>query len=229
MTYAVLELRVKRRIARRKASITADFLDEMQSAQRELEIGQTLPSILDTTTAAIETPAAKTFVTDLPPADYLKLYDDQGLFYFREDPVANPKAGEFHAKRLDTRNQLVSKRNASFGVTGGPQPSTIYYVIYKDAGTWKVEFTPEQSISIWFGMRYYAKQDILTGTNNNDWTLEWGDLISSMAGLALAMSYRDKNAIEYFSQMEQKYRRQMIGRTESELFDDVDLVMGDPD
>lgn len=212
-TYAELELRCKRRLGRRTMNITADFLDEMKAAQIKLEKSGALPKWLKTTTGDLVTPSGDVLLTGIPPADYIRVYDDQALVYDADDEA------ERRVIRLDTRNQLVSKRNA--GVSG----NIYWYEVSKTV----FEIVPAQSVDRTFRLTYYAMDTILTGANDNQWTANEGELIMGMAGVELATWLRDDRALQYYTNLAATERRRMVNQIESDEWGDIDLVMGGPD
>lgn len=217
-TYAELELRCKRRLGRRGMTLTTEFLDEMLAAQEGLEKSGQLPKWLKTWSALETTPAGNILLTNLPPADFIRIYDDQGLVYLDEG------GKEQHAKRLDTRNQLVSKRNA-----GNLTSEDIYYYIDDISNTKYIEISHAQTRDVQWRLNYYAADTVLNGSNTNNWCANEPDLILGIAGQELAHWLRDDRALQYFQGLEAKGRRRMMVQVEADEWGDTDLVMGDPD
>lgn len=215
-TYTELEARCKRRLGRRGMTITTEFLDEMIAAQEELEQLPTLPKWMKSLTAWITTPADDIILTSLPPADFIRVYDDQALQYLDEGGT------EQRAIRLDTRNQLVSKRNAGI-------QEDIYWYLDELSATHSIEIAPTQTRDVDFRLSYYAKDTVLTGINTNNWCLKDPNQILGTAGEQIAVWLRDDRALKYYQGMFQKARGQMIRRIEADEWGDMDLVMGDPD
>lgn len=213
-TYAELEARVKRRLGRKGMTITADFLDEMKAAQIKLEKSGALPKFLRTTTGDLTTVAGLVILTGIPPTNYIRAYDDQALVFDDTD------SAEQRAKRLDTRNQLISKKNA--GITEGQ-------IFWYEASKTEIEIAPELSVDTVFRLTYYAKDTVLTGGNENLWTANEGELIMAMAGEQLSVWLRDDRALKYYQTLAATERRRMVNQIESDEWADTDLVMGDPD
>lgn len=220
-TYAVLETRVKRRLGRRGMTITTEFLDEMIAAQELLEKMGALPKWLKTISANFTTPAEDIILTSLPPGDFIRVYDDQALEFLDDD--GNYK----RAVRLDTRNQLVSKRNAFSALSNqNSVDEDIYWYLVSNT---EIEITPTQSRDVDFRLTYYAAETVLDGGNDNQWCEFEPDLISGMAGIELATWLRDDRALKKFTSQAQTARRILVNQIESDEFGDVDLVMGGPD
>jgi len=217
-TYADLEARFKRRIGRRGFTVTTEFLDEMIAAQEELEGMPQLPKFLKAQTLWETTPQGNILLTNLPPADFIRVYDDQALAYLAED------GKEKHAKRLDTRNQLVSKRNAGVSPNG-----TIYYYIDEMGGTKYIEISHAQDRDVQWRLTYYAQDTILTGANSNLWCAREPNQILGFAGMNLATWLRDERALKYYQGLYSSARSKMIRQIEADEWGDTDLVMGDPD
>ena len=220
-TYALLEARTKRRLGRRGMTITSEFLDEMISAQELLEKMGALPKWMKVISANQTTPEGDILLTALPPADFIRVYDDQALEYLTSD--GNYK----RAIRLDTRNQLVSKRNsfAALSNQDSVADDIWWYLVASD----EIEITPTQTRDVDFRLTYYAAETVLTGANTNQWCAEEPDLISGMAGIELATWLRDDRALKKFTSQAQTARRILVNQIESDEFGDVDLVMGGPD
>ena len=213
--YAELLARAKRRIGRKNFQFDTDFLDEMKAAQERLEKGPQLPRWMKTVSAYATTAAGSISLTDLPPANYIRVYDDDGLTYLDTD------GKEQRALRLDTYEQLRQKRNDP-----DSYDSSIYYF---EISKTSFEIAPTQTRDVQFRMRYYAKQTVLTGANENDWVANEPDMILGAAGVHLATWLRDANAQAYFSGLFADARGQMLKQIAADEFSDVDLVMGDPD
>ena len=214
-TYAELELRAKRRLGRKGFNITTEFLDEMIAAQEQLEKMGALPKFLRTTTGDFTTlKDATTPLVGIPPADFNRIYDDQALVYDDDD------GNEKRAVRLDTRNQLISKKNA--GITEG----TIYWF---QVSKTVIEIAPKLSRDTVFRLTYYKNDTVLTGSNENGWVANEPDQIMGMAGVELSTWLRDDRALQKFQQQAQSARRIMINQIEADEWGDTDLVMGDPD
>ncbi len=211
--YADLENRCKRRLGRRGFTITTEFLDEMKAAQEKLEMSPQLPKILKKTTASISTPLDAVTLTSIPPADFIRIYDDFGLLYV--DDASNEKG----AIRLDTRQQLISKKNA--GISG-----EIFYFIVSNT---VIEIAPKLTRATFFTMNYYAKDVVLNGANENLWTGNFGELMLGMAGEQIAVWLRDDRALQYFANLAATERRRMVIQVEADEWGDSDLVMGGPD
>jgi hypothetical protein len=202
-------------------TITTEFLDEMIAAQELLEKMGALPKWLKTISANKTTPEGDIILTDLPPADFIRVYDDQALEYVTSD-------GNFkRAIRLDTRNQLVSKRNAFSALSD--QNSVADDIWWYLVSPTEIEITPTQTRDVDFRLTYYAAETVLTGGNDNQWCTFEPDLISGMAGMELAVWLRDDRALQKFTTQAQTARRILINQIESDEFGDVDLVMGGPD
>ncbi len=213
-TYAELELRVKRRLGRRGMTVTTEFLDEMQAAQEELERMGALPKWLKVTTGDFTTlEGVTTPLVSLPPADFIRVYDDQSLVY--DDDEGNERL----AIRLDTRNQLISKKNA--GISG----EIYWFQLSKTA----FEVAPALPRDTVFRLTYYAKDTVLTGSNENLWVANAPEMISGMAGYNLACWLRDDRGKQYFERVAGLARRSLVNQIESDEWGDTDLTMGGPD
>jgi len=214
-TYAELELRCKRRLGRRGMTITTEFLDEMKAAQEKLERNPTLPRFLKVREPGVGAAGATTLVN---PADFIRFYDDAGIEY-TIDGTTEKK----FATRLDTFQQLQSKIN-----NGIPEGQMFYFIDESSSGiTFRIN---EQTEDFSYAYRYYKKQPVLTGANDNKWTTgPQAEYIMAMAGVELAVWLRDDRALKYFTDLEAKERRSMVSQIESDEWGDTDLVMGDPD
>lgn len=216
MSYSTLLAQAKRLLARRSALFETDFLAEMQQAQIRLEEGPTLPSQLIVISPYETTGAGAEELTGFPPSDFIRFADDQALAYIDDD------GNEKRARRLDSRNLLVSKRNA------GIREGVIYWFWNPDTAGGTIEIAPALSRDTDFRWRYYAQQPVLTGANDNVWTTLFGQLTMSEAGKFLAASYRDKDALSIMTSIYNEQRRKMVFREASEQLDDDDMFMGDP-
>lgn len=223
-TFTSLELRAKRRLGRRGMTITNEFLDEMIAAQELLEKMGTLPKWMKTTSSNQVTLKNLTVLTNLPPTGFIRVYDDQALVYDDED------GNERRAIRLDTLNQLISKRNA-FADTdlGNTTAADIWWYMDSDGNTKSIQITPTQTRDVTWRLKYYAAETVLDGGNTNNWCALEPDMIMGMAGIELATWLRDDRALKKFTSQASIGRRTMVNQQESDEFGDTDLVMGGPD
>ena len=212
-TYSECETRVKRRLGRRGMNITTEFLDEMQIAQEELERMGALPKWLKKTTPNETTLEDAVILVNLPPSDFIRVYDDQALVFDDIDGV------EKLAVRLDTRNQLISKKNA--GISGG----IFWFQVSKTI----IEIAPALPRDTVFRLTYYAKDTVLDGGNENLWVAEAPELISGVAGYNLSCWLRDDRGKQYFQELTGRARRSLVNQIESDEWGDQDLTMGGPD
>ncbi len=217
MSYTSLYSQCVRRLGRRQGGdIATAFLEEMQAAQDFLESNPQLPRFLKTSSTQV-TAANLADLQNLPPAGFIRVYDDAALTWVDSDGNTQ------EAKRLDTRSQLISKINA--GITEG----NIYYFIDEANGTVLIRINP-QTESFDYTLTYYAEQTALTGANDNLWTTgRQQRLIMAIAGKHLAQWLRDDRALQYFQGLEQQEYGRMIRQIEADEWGDTDLVMGDPD
>lgn len=219
-TYAELLARTKRRFGRKNYNFDVDFLDEMKSAQEELEEGPTLPNWLLKDLTATPNPitaGTTSFVLSHTNGKILRLRDDRAIEYLDSDGNLQQM---WH---LDTYQQLKQKKDN--GIPSGK----IYYWIDRQDDAWTVHFEPEQTYSLTVIVNGFAPEATLTGSNENGWLRNEPQLIVGLAGVNLASWLRDDRALQYFQGLEQRGRRRMITRVESEVWADSDLVMGDPD
>lgn len=213
-TYSELESRCKRRLGRRGMTITNEFLDEMLASQIRLEKSGALPKFLKKTTADFTTlEGVTTPLVGLPPTDFIRVYDDQALVYDDDD------GAERLAIRLDTRNQLISKKNA--GISG----EIFWFAVSRTV----FEIAPALGRDTVFRLTYYAKDTVLDGNNENLWTANEGELIMAMSGVNLAIWLRDDRALKYYDNLESRERRRMVMEIESDEWGDMSLTMGGPD
>ena len=224
-TYTALELRTKRRLGRRGMTITTEFLDEMIAAQELLEKMGALPKWMKVTSADVTTLAGNAILTGMPPTGFVRVYDDQALEF--KDTDGNYR----RARRLDTRNQLVSKRNtfAALSNQDSVDADIWWFLDTITGGVKQIEITPTQTRDVDFNLSYYAAEVVLTGANDNKWCTFEPDLIMGMAGMELATWLRDDRALQKFTTQAQTARRILVNQIESDEWGDQDLTMGGPD
>ena len=216
MAYATLLTSMKLRLGRRAASfLDSDFLAEMILAQERLEQAAFLPRFLKKTSGDEVTTAGEFVVSALPPAGFLRLWDDMPLSY--DDEGGN----EHEAKKVDTYQELVSKYNA--GIATG----IIYF--YFDPSNNTFHIRPEQSRDVTFRCRYFGADTVLSGANDNLWTAKAGELLMAEAGLMIASSLRDTERMQFFATLQQGQRNKLIRADEAEAQAGSDYTMGEPD
>ena len=203
--------RIKRRLARTRATgIDDTILEELKQAQTDLENGATMPWFLLQRFEQVTPQAADTeLLTELPPTDFLRLYQDLGVFMIDSDGKRQP------CVREDYDMWIQKTSSTSF--------STPWYTVL-DAG--QIFVRPAPTVTRTFGMWYYRRDTTLTLGTDNDFTVELTGLILSMAGEAVALGIESPRT-PWFTQQIPIHRKAFIARNTAMEEANRERIMGD--
>lgn len=181
----------------------------LQSAQRTLEKGKTLPDWLITYNAAIVVPAG-----DLAffPSDFLRMTDEYELYY-----INNDAAQVFLPRKNYTEayTAFVANGDADDSVVISA-PNTYPQVVVVRGNTGLLLPTPTVDLTVY--LTYYAKAEVLSSDLENAWLLNAPDYLIGEAGIMVAGNLRDKDALTAFTTMRNRGAQSYLGEIiETEL------------
>jgi hypothetical protein len=202
-------------------ALDAKVITQLAAAQERLEDEAFLPDFLyqkqDITINAED--------VDLEVAltRYIRLHDRSGGIWYE---LANAEDGETHKKlpRVDERNLFVQRYPGSLAVGGVVQA---YFMVDRLA-----TFRPKpsalatQNLTIHF---YQSESVIPAAGNSTLWTQRAADYLLGEAGLILAQTLRDKDALGLFQALRSAGKARLIKRSQSDEQADQEYMMGDRD
>lgn len=169
-----------------RSNLTAKAILRLQEAQRDLEMGKTLPWFLQKVDQALTLSSGNPTVTI--PTDFIRFVDDELIRY---TPSGATKQFVIPRKRFD---EAMFQYGSSATAAGAPQvfarrSLTFFFFPYPDT-TYNLTWS------------YFAKAALLTTNVENLWLQYAPEYIIGEAGLRLARDARDEKAIKIFSDMQ---------------------------
>ena len=212
MDRAAAVSRVQQKLAFR-TDLETEIIEALQDAQVELEKETTLPWFLQSEVSSISTVDGEERIK--LPSDFIREWEDDPLWYYNASAAEDPDKWAPLAK-----DDLEELREAYPG-EGAPKAYQL------DVKYFRLFPTPD---GVYVLKMIYYKHDTTLATNvENLWLEHFPLLLISKAGLSVATSLRDKDAIGVFAVMEQQHYRSMVNDTEARRHASKRYIMGGPD
>ena len=215
-TTAVAE--IKRGLGFRQTQDSSIIL-ALQSAQRILETGRTLPDWL------IEYDAEIVVTADDPeialPSGFLRMHDDYDMYYSNSNSarVFIPRKNYTEAYQA-----YVASGDEEDGHI--EQPTSSYPKVWVQRSNEAALLIPTPSVSFSMFLTYYKAAELLTSNVENAWLKYAPDLIIGLAGIKIAGPLRDKGALEVFSTQYKMGQGSFMGQKVEDELAGRGLVMG---
>lgn len=209
---------IKRGLGFRQTQDTA-IVAALKEAQRELELGQTLPNFL----LEFDAPVAVTADTNTIalPAGFIRLHDDYQLYYTNSDNanVFIPRKNYTEAYQA----YVASGREDDSAVIG--QPSS-YPKVFVPLNKTEAILIPTPTVSFTAYLTYYKAAAVLDSDIENVWLAHAPDVLVGMAGMIVAGNLRDKDALSEFTRRAGMGKKSLMGDIVEDELGGRGLVMG---
>lgn len=188
------------------------IIEELSTAQDQLERGPTFPQFLLTEDAYIRTDIDE-FRIPLPD-DFIAEYEEGCLWYWPDDTDTDGVCLEKYSKEYldDLYGRVATGTPLAYARVGG------YFSIFpKPDGIYEIR------------MKYYAKDTAISAmqqTETNKWLTYAPDTIIGKAGAVIATALRDNFALAKFTEMESEGRRVLQIKNTYDEMANSDLIMG---
>jgi hypothetical protein len=181
----------------------------LQEAQRELELGKTLPKFLLQTNQILVLPLH--FNLAPLPAGFLRI-DDSNIPWYANDDLS---IVYLSIKREFLEAHKAQWRNGEFSppVVGVIEKSNINFINNSD----------KQYNIFW---SYYKAATVLTSNIENEWLANAPEWLIGEAGWRMAMDARDKDATALFDMMRKTGRAAVFGEIVASEESSGPLIMG---
>lgn len=192
-----------------RTTLESTIIRAVQSVQRTLEAGTSLPDFLLVYDATISVTADDPVFT--LPTGFLRMHDGYDLWYLdaTDGRTTLPRKNE------------VEARSAYGDITD----STHGKVWVKRGSTGLLVPTPTSSDS--YFLTYYAADTVVTaGGDTNLWLTHLPDIIVGLAGIEVMGAARDKDASTYFQQRASRGERARMTMIVDQELQGRPLVMG---
>ena len=201
-----------------RPNMDTTIIEALKAAQRILETGRTLPEWLLEFDANVAVTADNPAIT--LPTGFLRMHDDYDLYYTNTD-----NARVFISRRNFTEayqayvasgdeDDHVEQANSSY-----PQ---VWVMRGKSAGI----LVPTPTVSFTAKLTYYKAAQVLDSNVENAWLLNAPDLLIGLAGIKVAGTLRDKDAVAAFTTQYKMGQGSFMGDVVENELAGRGLVMG---
>lgn len=169
------------------------IIAKLQEAQRQLELGRTLPNFLISYDEEITVTASTAEVA--LPARFIRLVDEYDMYYTNTygNRVFIPRRNYTEAYQA----YVASGEADASDVTEDTSEGYPQVFVLKNKTTAILVPTPTVSFTMY--LTCYVGAEILDSEIENSWLLNAPDVLIGLAGMKVAATLRDKGAIELFS------------------------------
>jgi len=189
----------------------ASIVAALKQAQRDAELGQTLPNWLVAFNAPLN--VIQPFgAVDAPPG-FIRLHDEYPMFYFGPDgdTVSIPR-----------RNQ--TEAIAAYGQA--PAVAGTYPQVMSVLNKTLFGLYPAPGVSFTAYLNYYKAEPVLDSDIENQWLKYAPNYIVGMAGVHVAGDLRDRAAAEKFNLMARIGQKALLGDIVEDELAGRPLIMG---
>lgn len=182
----------------------------LQSAQRTLEKGKTLPTWLG---AGASLPVVAGNESVALPVGFLRFFEDELPYYLNSDNKRILLSVKRYDEAFDAYGNITP--------TTGSYPKVIVMITKSLAS-----LLPTPGVSFGLIVNYYRAADVLDSDIANKWLDNAPDYIIGEAGMQIAMQLRDKDALSGFTAMRDRGRAAQLGDTIEDELAGRPLIMG---
>jgi hypothetical protein len=191
---------------------TDKIILRLQEAQRELEMGKSLPRFLVQEDQTLTIAAGTNYA--VLPTNFLRVDDSYQPFY---RAVGNDLPTYLTIKRYETE-----ARQANFSGESSDNPTVM--VLRK----FVAEFINPVTTTLNVTWQYFKRASVLTGNIENEWLADTGapEWLIGEAGYRMAKNLRDKDAMADFDDMRKTARAAVLGEIIEHEESTGPLIMG---
>jgi hypothetical protein len=193
-----------------RSDLTDRIVTQIGIANTRLRLAATKPWW---TIEYVSLPIAAEAASVALPDDFIEEWEEGDVIY-RAENIDALDSGELLLKNdIDTLFQL-------YGLTPGTPAG---YGLTGD----RLSVYPFPAVAGTIGLWYYRKDDdLLSGSSTNGYLTHIPEMIIGLAGLRIAQSIRDKEAIATFREMISEARTELYRQNESRKHSNADYQMG---
>lgn len=193
-----------------RTTLESTIIGAVQSVQRTLETGMSLPDFLlvyDAPIAVVGGTATFTL-----PTNFLRMHDAYDLYY--DDPT-------------DGYTVLPRKTEVEAVTAYGDITDSTHGKVWVRRSNSQGLLVPTPTASATYYLTYYAADAVLTaGGDTNLWLTNLPDVIVGLAGIECLGAARDKEAMMYFQQRAQRGERTRMGMIVDQELQGRPILMG---
>lgn len=190
----------------------------LQSAQRTLEMGRTLPNFLLVFDASIAVTANDPNIT--LPSNFLRLSDEYELYYTNTDGA-----------RIFIPRRNYTEAYQAF-VASGDEDGTVIQTTSSYPQVWVHRsdttglLVPTPTVSFTAKLTYYKAAQVLDTNIENEWLAKAPEVMIGLAGIQVAGVLRDKDALSEFTRRYKMGQGSLMGKIVEDELAGRGLVMG---
>lgn len=197
----------------------SSIIAALQSAQRTLELGHTLPSWLLVYDQPIAVTANNAAIT--LPTRFLRFHDDYQLYY-----VNSGSANVFIPRKNYTEAYEAYVASGEEDDSAVIDTTNQYPSVFVPRGKATALLLPTPTVSFTAYLTFYQGAAILNSDVENAWLLNAPDYLIGEAGMQVAGDLRDKDALSRFQAMRDRGGRSFLGDVIEDELAGRPLVMG---
>jgi hypothetical protein len=208
---------IKRGLGFRQTQDSA-IIAALQQAQRDVELGQTLPNWL----LVFDQPITVTSgtATATLPTGFIRFHDDYPVYYLSGvSQIFLPRRNAAEAYQAYVASG--DPEDDSLVLTSGTYPS-----VFALRNKTTVQFYPTPTVAMTVYATYYKAAVVLDADVENAWLANAPNYLIGLAGTMVAADLRDKGAMEKFGMMAKIGQRGLIGDIVEDELAGRPLVMG---
>jgi|SRR5882757_7111071 len=209
---------IKRGLGFRNTQDTS-IIAALKEAQRDLELGRTLPSWL----VEFDTPIAVTANDNVIalPTGFIRFHDEYDLYYINSDNA----------------NVFIPRRNyteayQAFVASGEPNDAAVidqtssFPSVVVQLNKAEAILIPTPTTSFTAYLTYYKAAAVLDSETENAWLLHAPNVLVGMAGMIVAGNVRDKDALSEFTRRASMGQKSLMGDIVEDELAGRGLIMG---
>ena len=209
---------IKRGLGFRTTQDTA-IIAALQEAQRDLELGKTLPNFLLEYDAAITVTADSADIT--LPTDFIRFHDDYDMYYVNDDD-----ARVFIPRKNYTEAYQAYVASGAEDDSAVDTETDIYPSVVVMRGKTAGLLIPTPTTSFTMYLTYYKAAAVLDSDSENAWLANAPNLLVNYAGTIVAGGLRDKDALAEFSRRARMASNALMGDVIEDELAGRSLIMG---
>ena len=190
----------------------AAIIAALQAAQRDLELGKTLPNWLLAFDVAVPVTANTAAIT--MPTGFLRFHEEYDLYYVNSDGYSITLPRKNPEEAVEAYPELTA-----VDIGGYPR------VVVLESKT-RGRLIPTPTVSFTARLTYYKSADPLTSDIENAWLANAPNYLIGMAGMAVAGDLRDAGALQRFTTMAKLGGQGYMGDVVEQELAGRPLIMG---
>lgn len=195
-----------------RTTLESSIVGAIQSVQRTLEEGLSLPDFLLEFDATITVTADVEAIT--LPSSFLRMHDQYDMYYIDPDDDG----------RVELPRRTEKEARAAYGSLESP----VYPRVWVRRSNTSGLLIPAPTVSATYYLTYYKAESVLSvgGTTENKWLDNRPDLIVGSAGLEVCTAIGYKDGFDFFKQRMARGEKVRMGSIVDQELQGRGIIMG---